>query len=82
MTAIESYYAAIERGDLPAAVPVMARDGSAHGVATVAVPVTGLALRMATSADWRERAAAAVLAISASIRNIEDRYINLTASGG
>lgn len=77
MTAVESYYAAIHRGDLPAAVPIVARDGSAQGIATVAVPVAGMAEKMVMSDDWRVRAAAAVLAISASIQNIEERYVNL-----
>jgi hypothetical protein len=80
MTAIQSYYAAIASGQVPAVVPIVTRDGSCEGLATVAIPVTENTAKMIMSPYPRIRAAAAVMALEATVENIEARYSNLAAS--
>jgi hypothetical protein len=73
MTAIESYYTYICQGKLPATVPVASKDGKFIGIATTAFDVrTPDAVEMAMSADPRQRALAAIYAISDAMDRIHN----------
>lgn len=80
MTALSQFYAAVERGQMPAAVPIHTKDGSAVGLATLSIPLEGPAAALAMSPDMAERGAAAVFALAAAIERVEDQYANVEAT--
>lgn len=65
MNALECYYAAIENHELPATVPIRARDGSGFGLATQVTTFKGIvkAAGLVLSGDPQERAIGAIYAL-------------------
>lgn len=76
MTAYESFWTALDEGEIPVAFPVKDLENGGAGLSGCGVPFEGNAAaeELLYSEDWRDRAAAAVLALDFAMSTIELRY--------